>query len=159
MSKTGLKIGFGAGAAIFAAGPGKREERKEFDSSTSDGDLALNYKEVESYRPAAAKEGVSEVRSRCGSPGRRYIERILEELKDEPYIKLDAQGDTQIHKGAFLSAALAIIKDVPSPTKERALVSLVMIKKRVSGDSEDVAHEQWQRLGNLLGRERRRRWG
>lgn len=103
--------------------------------------------------------------TKCSSVGRRYIARILDELKRDPYVRLEARGDTEIHghteihRGAFLAAALAIIKDVPSPAKERALVSLVAIKSRLNGDDEDLAHEQRQRLGNFLGCERLRRWG
>ncbi len=97
--------------------------------------------------------------TKCSSAGRRYIERIFDELKSDPYVRLDSPGDTEIHRGAFLAAALAIIKDVPSPTKERALVSLVMIKNGVNRDHDEVSNEPRQRLGDRRRRERLRRWG
>lgn|GEM_PF-2432771 len=58
------------------------------------------------------------------SKGSDYISRVLSNITS------DEQIFNTSYKGAFLSAALAIIKDVDSPIKERALVSLAALEIR-----------------------------
>ncbi len=55
------------------------------------------------------------------SKGSDYIAGVLDNLMADESIANTA------YQGAFLSAALAIIKDVDSPVKERALVSLAAL--------------------------------
>ena len=56
------------------------------------------------------------------SKGSEYISRVLGNITAEDQIHHTS------YKGAFLAAALAIIKDVDSPKKERALVSLASLE-------------------------------
>jgi hypothetical protein len=56
------------------------------------------------------------------SKGSDYISRVLSNITAEDQI-----GNTS-YKGAFVAAALAILKDVDSPIKERALVSLATLE-------------------------------
>jgi hypothetical protein len=56
------------------------------------------------------------------SKGSDYISRVLSNLTS------GEQLHNTSYKGAFLAAALAIIKDVESPMKESALVSLAALE-------------------------------
>jgi hypothetical protein len=56
------------------------------------------------------------------SKGSDYISRVLSNITAEDQI-----GNTS-YKGAFVAAALAILREVDSPIKERALVSLAALQ-------------------------------
>lgn len=56
------------------------------------------------------------------SKGSDYISRVLSNITAE-----DQVGNTS-YKGAFVAAALAILREVDSPIKERALVSLAALQ-------------------------------
>jgi len=58
------------------------------------------------------------------SKGSDYINGVLDNLMADESIANTA------HRGAFLAAALAIMKEVDSPVKERALVSLAALEIR-----------------------------
>jgi hypothetical protein len=56
------------------------------------------------------------------SKGSDYISRVLSNITAEDQI-----GNTS-YKGAFVAAALAILREVDSPIRERALVSLAALQ-------------------------------
>ena len=58
--------------------------------------------------------------------GEEYVQRVLEELVSEKELS------TTSYNGAFLTAALSIIREVESPIKEDALVRLAVLERQVS---------------------------
>ncbi|MFN4894950.1 MAG: hypothetical protein ACK5GN_03365 [Pseudomonadota bacterium] len=57
--------------------------------------------------------------------GSEYITSVLKQvMSDEATLHLNYQG-------AFLAAALSLVRDVESPLKERALVSLASVSSNV----------------------------
>jgi hypothetical protein len=54
--------------------------------------------------------------------GREYIMRVYEQLVSPESI------ETSAFKGAFLRAAMSVVKEVESPLKEETLVSLAVLE-------------------------------